>query len=172
MNKQDKQQFADGYALTCLAYEKKFNPEQAQLYFGDLSEYDVNQVVSAMTSHRKDQDRGRFFPTIADLIFQINKASKPADVKSIAELEWSKVISAASRGVNLKSSDELSIGSLQMIGGSLAVGNADQYELAKLKKSFIDCYLSLSSCRAEQVPEHLANAQQLKQIKTQVIKHG
>jgi hypothetical protein len=172
MQKQDKQAFADGYALTCLAYEKKFNPEQAQLYFGDLSEFDISHVINAMTAHRKDPDRGRFFPTISDLIFQINKFRKPVDSKSVAELEWSKVIEAASRGVSLKSSDELSIGSLQIIGGLLTVGNADQYEIGKLKKSFIDCYLSLAACRAEQVPEHLVNAPQIKQIKTQVIKHG
>lgn len=170
MNKQDKQAFADGYALTCLAYEKKFNPEQAQLYFGDLSEYDVGQVISAMTAHRKDPERGRFFPSIADLIFQINKANKPADLKTLAELEWSKVIAAASRGVALKSSDEISIGSLQMIGGVHLVGYAEQQELARLKKSFIDNYVALTDCKADQVPEHLTNAPKLKQIKMQVIK--
>ncbi len=170
MNKQDKQAFADGYALTCLAYEKKFNPEQANLYFGDLSEYEVSHVVSAMTSHRKDPDRGRFFPSIADLVFQINKASKPVDAKSIAELEWSKVIAAASRGAVFKSDNQIAIGSVQMIGGVRLVGYAEAQELARLKKGFIDCYLSLLDCKAEQVPEHLTNAQQLKQIKMQVVK--
>lgn len=170
MNKQDKQLFADGYALTCLAYEKKFNLEQANLYFGDLSEYEVRQVVSAITSHRKDPDRGRFFPSIADIIFQINKSSKPVDAKSIAELEWSKVIAAASRGITFKSDDEFAIASLQMAGGVRLVGYAEPQELARLKKSFVDSYLSLSDCKAEQVPEHLNNAQQLKQIKMQVIK--
>lgn len=170
MNSADKKQFAENFMLTCLAYDKAFKPELANLFFAELSEFDVSQVVHAMTAHRKEPDRGRFFPSISDLVFQINKASKPVDAKSIAELEWSKVISAASRGAVFKSDNEIAAGSVQMIGGVRLVGYAETNELARLKKAFIDCYLSLSDCKAEQVPEHLANAQQLKQIKMQVVK--
>lgn len=170
MNNADKKQFAENFMLTCLAYDKAFKPELANLFLADLAEFDINQVVHAMTAHRKEPDRGRFFPSIADIIFQINKSSKPVDAKSIAELEWSKVIAAASRGIAFKSDNEIAIGSLQMAGGVRLVGYAEPQELARLKKSFVDSYLSLSDCKAEQVPEHLNNAQQLKQIKMQVIK--
>ena len=33
MDSIDKKQFADQFALTCLAYEKSFNKELASLYF-------------------------------------------------------------------------------------------------------------------------------------------
>lgn len=170
MNSSDKKDFADSFALTCLAYEKTFNTEQAKLYFADLAEFHVSDVVRAMTAHRKDSERGRFFPTIADLVHQIKKANKQTDSKHLAELEWSKVIQAASKGAQLKSGDQVSIASLQMIGGIKQVGFALPAELVSLKKAFLESYQSLTSCKADQVPDHLQNAQLLKQQKLMVVK--
>jgi hypothetical protein len=166
----DKKQFADHFMLTCLAYDKEFNPELAKLYFADLQEFQDSQVVSAFNQHRKDPDRGRFFPKVADIVYQIQKQSAPIDSASTIELEWSKVIKAVSRGVKPSNCTQETLGALQMVGGVQVVGYADAIELSRIKKAFADSYNALSNCRADEVPEHLHNAVELKQSKMAVIK--
>ena len=49
-------------------YGKEISPALAEMYFSDLSEFSIEAIEAAMTAHRKDSDRGRFFPKVADLI--------------------------------------------------------------------------------------------------------
>lgn len=164
----DKKQFADHFMLTCLAYEKEFNPEMAKLYFSDLKEFTDYDVVSAFSQHRKDPDRGRFFPKVADIIFQIQKLSRAIDARQLAELEWSKVLRAAAKGLKPKDATPEAIGALQITGGVKVIGYAEVPELARLRKTFIDSFTALQDCKASEVPEHLENALEIKNKKQQV----
>lgn len=166
MNAEDKKQFADNFMLTCLAYDKSFKAELAYLYFADLSGYEVGKVCQAMSNHRKDPERGRFFPTVADLIYQLNKITGSG---SAAELEWHRVVNFASRG-RKPSGNEFTLAALQMIGGCDKVGYAEPGELQHLRRQFLENYKQISDCSAAQVPTFLSNAAELKQIKQQVIK--
>lgn len=165
----DLQKIVEAYSLTCLSYEKAFNKQLLDLFISDLSGFTANQISEALQSHRKDPDRGRFFPKVADIIHQINKAEKQTDAKQIAELEWSKVLYAAARGIKPRDGKQETIGALQITGGVKVVGYAEPAELARLKKTFIDSFVTLSECKAEEVPEHLENAIELKQQKQQVV---
>jgi len=164
----DKKQFADHFMLTCLAYEKEFNAEMAKLYFADLQEFTDCDVASAFSQHRKDPDRGRFFPKVADIIFQIQKLSRATDARQLAELEWSKVLRAAAKGLKPKDAAPEAIGALQITGGVKVVGYAEVPELARLKKTFIDSFTALLDCKASEVPGHLENALEIKNKKQQV----
>jgi len=168
----DKKQFADHFMLTCLAYEKEFKPELAKLYFSDLQEFDDYAVAAAFNAHRKDPDRGRFFPKVADIIHQIRKTDQRTDVRQLAELEWSKVVRAAAKGLKPKDATPEARGALQIAGGVKAVGYAEVTELLRLKKTFIDSFTALLDCKESEVPEHLDNALEIKNKKQQVIVRG
>ncbi len=166
----DKKAFADAFSLTCLAYEKTFNPELASLYFAELSEYSAGDVCHAMTCHRRDADRGRFFPSIADIVYQINKYNKSESDHHAVDLEWSKVLRASAKGIKPTECNQYALAALQMVGGVKVVGYAEVADLARLKKTFIDSYKSLVGCSSAQVPGHLSNAIELKQLKQRVVK--
>jgi hypothetical protein len=168
----DKKQFADHFMLTCLAYEKEFKPELAKLYFADLQEFDDSTIAAAFNAHRKDPDRGRFFPKVADIIYQIRKTDQRTDVRQLAELEWSKVLHAAARGIKPKECRPETTGALQLAGGVKAVGYAEPADLARIKKHFVDSFVTLAECKPCEVPEHIESAVQLIQQKQQVIIRG
>lgn len=168
MNTNDRKEFADNFMLTCLAYDKPFKPELAHLYFADLSNYAPEQISQAMSNHRKDPDRGRFFPTVADLVYQLNKITGS---NSAAEMEWQRVLSAAAKGQS-PTGNQVTIGALQMLGGRDRVGYAEPAELNQLRRQFMDNYKNLAECSAAQVPDFLRNALELKQLKQQVVKRG
>lgn len=170
MNSTDRKAFADQFMLTCLAYEKSFNPELANLYFSDLSEFSVDSVCQAMTCHRKDPDRGRFFPKPADIIHQINAQSRAAVNPEKLSLLWSSVVKAASRGLAPATTDEYLIAALQMIGGQKAVGYADPVELNRLQKEFSANYAAIASASANDLPRHLGNIDKLIAMKTGLVK--
>ena len=166
----DLQKIVEAYSLTCLSYEKAFNKQLLDLFISDLSGFTADQIAMALRTHRTDPDRGRFFPKVADIVYQIQKQSAPIDSASTIELEWSKVIKAVSRGVKPSNCTQETLGALQMVGGVQVVGYADAIELSRIKKAFADSYNALSNCRADEVPEHLHNAIELKQSKMAVIK--
>lgn len=170
MTKNDKPEFAKAITSCYMAFDKQPSEEQMRIYFDLLSGYQVSDVCSAFRKHITDSDRGRFFPKVADIVYQIEKQNKPQDLKQAAELEWSKVLAAASKGIKPANCSEISVGALSMIGGVSVVGYAEPAELARLRKYFFDCYESLSTCSTNQVPSHIENALEIKQQKQQVAK--
>ncbi len=161
-----RKKFADEFLLTCLAYEKEFKTELANLYFSDLERYGIDQLVSAMRQHRLDPDRGRFFPKVADLVYQIGLQNKKPD--TTPELEWFKVLKAASNGRNPATDNQATLAALQMVGGCNAIGYAEQSNLERLKRSFMDAYKAIEQASANDLPPELENISALIAQKTGV----
>lgn len=170
MTKNDKIKFAEAFVACCMAFDKQVNEDQLRVYFEMLAEYQADDVSKAFRSHIKDSDRGRFFPKVADIIYQIEKLNAKPDLRSIAELEWAKVVKASSQGRKPATPDQFTLAALQMIGGAHAVGYAEIKELAGLKNAFISGYSALHNAQAKDLPQHLENIEQLKQIKTGLVK--
>lgn len=161
-----RKKFADEFLLTCLAYEKEFKTELANLYFADLQNYSMDQVVSALRSHRTDPDRGRFFPKVADVVYQITLQNKNPD--TTPELEWFKVLKAAANGRKPITSNQTTLAALQMVGGCNAVGYAEQSNIERLKRSFMDAYKAIEQASANDLPPELENISALIAQKTGV----
>lgn len=70
-------------------YDKPISEALGLLYFDALSGYPIVEVVSAMRSHIRQSERGRFFPKPADLIFLLE-----GDQESQALRAWSLVAEA------------------------------------------------------------------------------
>jgi len=100
MKGNDLNRVVEAYALNCAAFDKPFKKELLDLYLHDLAGYSADQIVKAMSEHRKDPERGRFFPKVADMIYQITGTGKQQadNSDSLAELEWSKIYAAAANG--------------------------------------------------------------------------
>ena len=123
-----------------------------------------------MTNHRKDPDRGRFFPKPADIIHQINAQARAAISPEKMSLLWSSVVKAASRGLAPATTDEYLIAALQIIGGHKAVGYADPVELNRLQKEFSANYAAIARANINELPRHLSNIDRLTAIKTGLVK--
>jgi len=171
MDSINKKQFADQFALTCLAYEKSFNKELASLYFSDLSEYGISEVVGAFTRHRKDTDRGRFFPKVADLIYQITGTEKQQaeSLEHQAELEWAQIYRAAANGNEPKNISIEALAALRSIGGSSKVGYSLEKDIPFLKRDFIALFKSISQASVSQLDKSLPCYDAIINKKTQLI---
>lgn len=161
-----RKKFADEFLLTCLAYEKEFKTELANLYFSDLERYGIDHLVLAMRQHRLDPDRGRFFPKVADLVYQIGLQNKKPD--TTPELEWFKVLKAAGNGRKPTTDNQATLAALQMVGGCNAIGYAEQSNIERLKRSFMDAYKAIEQASANDLPPELENISALIAQKTGV----
>lgn len=166
----DLQKIVEAYSLTCLSYEKAFNKQLLDLFISDLREYSADQIAMALSNHRKDPDRGRFFPKVADVVFQIEKTAEKQDIRPLITIEWAKVIQAASHGRKPATDDQISIAALQLIGGVKSVGYAQPDELEKLKRAYAENYTALAAAQARELPKHLENIDAIIAQKTGLMK--
>ena len=51
-------------------YKHDHTKEELDFFIDELGIYDYEKVITAFKKHRLDQDRGRFFPKIADIAYQ------------------------------------------------------------------------------------------------------
>ena len=170
MTKNDKIKFAEAFVACCMAFDKPVNEDQIRIYFELLSDYQSDDVCKAFRSHIKDPDRGRFFPKVADIIYQIEKSNPKQDLRSLAELEWHKALKASSQGRKPATDDQFALAALQMVGGPNAIGYAEIKELNQIKQAYLQSYAALCNSQAEALPGYLDNIEQLKQAKTRMAK--
>jgi hypothetical protein len=71
MSKPDKQRFSDLLDDLGLIYDKEVSVTLKRLYWEDLGAYPIATIEAACQAHRRDRDRGRFFPKPADLLARI-----------------------------------------------------------------------------------------------------
>jgi hypothetical protein len=166
MNAHDLQKIVEAYSLTCLSYEKAFNKQLLDLFISDLSGYSAQQIAGALQAHRTDPDRGRFFPKVADVVYQITLQNKKPE--TTPELEWFKVLKAAANGRKPITSNQTTLAALQMVGGCNAVGYAEQSNIERLKRSFMDAYKAIEQASANDLPQELENISALIAQKTGV----
>lgn len=171
MSKLDRKTFAQVFSTTCLAYEKPFNKELAELFYSDLSGVDTDSVVSAFASHRRHTERGRFFPKVADIFYQIEGSEKQQseNIDNQAELQWSAILAAS---INGREPENLSIEArscLRSIGGCHKVGYTLEKDLPFLKRDFIALFKSIAAATSDQIDDSIPLSLELKNKKMQVV---
>lgn len=70
---------------------KTVSPAAKALFFSDMKRYPLDLVISALAAHRADGERGKFTPTPADLIYQIDQHTK-RDTRPGAEEAWATAL--------------------------------------------------------------------------------
>ncbi len=68
MQEFDKKRFAEALIAMGESYDREISQAFARMYFDDLKDYPINRVLEAFSEHRRDRDRGRFFPKVSDII--------------------------------------------------------------------------------------------------------
>src|SRR3990172_6665898 len=71
-------------------YQHEMSEAMLALYFEDLGDFSIADVVGALSAHRKDPDRGRFFPKPADVVHKVD-----GDLKTQALRAWDQAAEAA-----------------------------------------------------------------------------
>ena len=157
MTKNDKLEFAKAFTACYMAFDKDPNTEQMHVYFDLLSDYSVDDVCSAFRAHIKDPDRGRFFPKVADLVYQITGTEKQQgeSLEQQAELQWAAIMRAATNGSEPVNISVEARSALRAIGGCQKVGYTLEKEIPFLKREFIALFKSISKAPASQLDKSL-----------------
>ena len=89
MSKPDKQRFSELLDDLGLIYDKEVSVTLKRLYWEDLGGFPIAAIEAACQAHRRDRDRGRFFPKPADLLARIggDAAHIPAEAAWAIALE-------------------------------------------------------------------------------------
>ncbi len=89
MSKPDKQRFSELLDDLGLIYDKEVSVTLKRLYWEDLGGFPIAAIEAACQAHRRDRDRGRFYPKPADLLARIggDAAHIPAEAAWAIALE-------------------------------------------------------------------------------------
>lgn len=71
MSKPDKQRFSDLMDDLGVIYDREVSVTLKRLYWEDLGQFPLDAIEAACQAHRRDRDRGRFFPKPADLLARL-----------------------------------------------------------------------------------------------------
>ncbi len=138
MDSQDKSVFAREMATLSELYGKTVSKELFEMYCADLSEYRITDIVRAVQAHRRDPDRGRYFPKPADLLDKIQCSAEEA-----ALIAWSEVPRLAANSREAKSQDDVTESVVQDMGGWRRFGMADAKEMHWMQREFVERYKTI-----------------------------
>ncbi len=71
MSKPDKQRFSDAMDDLGVVYDKEISVAMKRIYWDDLGRFPIESLERAIQAHRRDSDRGRFFPKPADILARL-----------------------------------------------------------------------------------------------------
>ena len=135
MRPTDKARFAGALLATAEVYGREVSAGLAELYFRDLAAYPVEEVLDALTRHRRDPVRGQFFPKPADLIAQLT-----ADNAAQALSAWSEVRTLAANCRAAHSGDPVTEQVVADMGGWMRFGFARERDWPFVQREFIERY--------------------------------
>ena len=103
MSKPDKQRFAELLDDLGLIYDREVSVSLKRLYWEDLGAYPMDAIETACQSHRRDPDRGRFFPKPADLLARMGGQANHIP----AEAAWSIALASMDEDRTIVWTDEI-----------------------------------------------------------------
>lgn len=92
MRENDKARFIELLTATAAVYGKDLIPAVIELYWEDLEDLSFEEVATGLARHRKEPERGHFWPTPGDVIRHIH-----GDPETRALLAWTKFVATAER---------------------------------------------------------------------------
>lgn len=116
---------------------KALSPDAQTLWVAMMSRYEIEAVQRAFVAHLRDAERGRFFPTPADIVAQIE-----GDASTRETIAWGRVfdaISAHGMYASVDFGDPAIHAALEAMGGWVAVCQSGEAE-TWLRKRFAEEY--------------------------------
>lgn len=80
------EEIAKAANFLCLAYNRQLSDQLLELMQDDFGKWDYQQFMELVQAHRRDPERGRFFPSLADMRYQ--QIGDRAQAKAAAEVAF------------------------------------------------------------------------------------
>jgi len=101
----DKARFSQLMDDLALLYDKDVSVGLKRLYWDDLGHLPINVIEMAMQAHRRDPERGRFFPKPADLIDKLQILCP--DGRPDADEAWAQALAVFDETASVCTTDEI-----------------------------------------------------------------
>lgn len=140
-------------------YDKPLSEQAQDIWWTMLKPYSAEELSSAMHSHLKDPEGGRFAPKPADLIGKIEGTAKQKSISVEAQAlaAWEVVYKSIVCGTpydSLQLEDKLALAAIKAMGGWTHLCRMREDEAQWKKKEFISNYTTLHG--SNNLPERLS----------------
>lgn len=137
MDNVDKTRFVQAFMAMAEIYNRELTSSLMTMYFEDLMDFSIDAVLEALRGHRRDPERGQFFPKPADLIDKLEGSSKEQALEA-----WPEVLRLASNSRCAVAADPISQQVVLDMGGWRRFGMVDAKELSWMQREFLERYSS------------------------------
>jgi len=88
----NQQEIAKAANFLCLAYNREISNPLLELMMSDYADWEYPKFMEAAQTHRGDPQRGRFFPSLADMQYQIIGDRSQAKAKAAIDFDNNPLI--------------------------------------------------------------------------------
>jgi hypothetical protein len=92
-----REQIVAAVAKLCTLYGRQQSETLTEQFLEDFADWHPDAFAQAVQAHRRDTDRGRFFPTLADLLHQSIGDRNQAKVEAAAAFDSNPLIDGTSK---------------------------------------------------------------------------
>ena len=175
VNDQDKKAFAEILEPVFSTYNKTTDAQTLKLWFALMQKYDIQTFKKAIYSHLTDSESGRFMPTPAHIIAQIEKTSNKNKQLSSDEA-WAIALQALDERNTVVWNDAISEAFAiakdvlpDRVGARMAFKNAYERILNSLEShDKLKWYPSIGTCK-ETRQEALNRAVEVGRLKSEYV---
>jgi hypothetical protein len=139
MDAKDRLQFAESLIAMGELYDRDVSTSLAEMYFADLAEFPLSDVLVAFRAHKKDPERGRFFPKVADLMDKLRVSHEEA-----ALVAWADVRLQLRNCQQARTDDPITQRAIDDLGGWYTLGRKTVDQLTWTEKEFVKRYAMYS----------------------------
>ncbi|PJC87811.1 hypothetical protein CSW98_01405 [Vibrio sp. HA2012] len=164
MTNDQKQSFAQVLSDTLSLYRFELTPSLLEIWWEDLSHFDLEAVRQALSMHRRNPDNGQFAPKPADVVRLLGGTSK--DRAIIAWNKVNKAISSVGAYNSVVFDDPLIHAIVNDMGGWSGVCMGDKEELSFRQKEFENRYRTYLFNPPMSYPKVLAGISEIQNVAT------
>lgn len=88
----------------CVVYDKPSTTDLKRLYWDDLGHLPIDAIEQAMRAHRRDPERGRFFPRPADLLA---RCRDPRGIHPAADAAWAIALASLDESASVVMTEQI-----------------------------------------------------------------
>lgn len=162
MNDSNKKEFSEIMLAMGEIYNKTLTKTLMGIYFDDLSNFSIDQILKSLKKHRLDPKQGQFFPKPADIMRNIDGERQTSEDRAM--LAWMEVEQAIGRvgaygSLNLE--DKQALMAVKHMGSWQQLCHTDRDKLGFKRQEFIANYKALENTPLEALPNSLAGIEEL-----------
>lgn len=131
--------------LTAEQYRREISVHLRKLYWNALSGYDLQTVRDALHMHIHNPDKGRFWPSVADIIYAIEGGGQDRALRAWALVD--RAVRLVGSYESVVFDDPLIHCAIDEMGGWTSLGKKQEKEWPFVAKEFAERYRNLAAHR-------------------------